>query len=242
MDIKPIVEFHEKSGADITCVYGRGVYPTERAMAQTVLCVDDNNVVYDVLARPAMSGEMNVALNVYVMKRTFLQDLIRESECRSLYSFETDILQHKLHDYKVLGYKYEKYFEIIDSMKTYYKATMDMMNRQICKEVFSLETPIYTKVRDVAPAKYGIDCDVKTSLIADGCIIEGTVENSVLFRGVKVGKGAVVKNSIVMQDAVIEEKAALINAITDKDVTISKNRTITGSPDFPVYISKGGVV
>ena len=242
MDLKPIVEFHEKSGADITCVYGRGVYSTERAMAQTVLCVDENNVVYDVLARPAMSGEMNVALNVYVMKRTFLQDLIRESECRSLYSFETDILQHKLHDFKVLGYKYEKYYEIIDSMKTYYKATMDMMNRQICKEVFSLDTPIYTKVRDVAPAKYGIDCDVKTSLVADGCIIEGTVENSVLFRGVKVGKGAVVKNSIVMQDAVIEEKSALINAITDKDVTISKNRTITGSPDFPVYISKGGVV
>ena len=211
-------------------------------MAQTVLCVDENNVVYDVMARPAISGEMNVALNVYVMRRQFLEDIIRESECRSLYSFETDILQHKLHDFKVYGYKYDKYFELIDSMKTYYKANMDMMNRAVCREVFSLETPIYTKVRDVAPAKYGIDCSVKGSLIADGCIIDGTVENSILFRGVKVGKGATIKNAIVMQGAVIEEKAGVINVITDKEVTVSKNRTITGSADYPVYITKGAVV
>lgn len=242
MDIKPIVEFHEKNNADITCVYGSGVYTTERAMAQTVVNVDDKNVIYDVLARPALSGEMNVLLNVYVMKRTFLEDLIRESECRSLYSFETDILQHKLKDFRILGYKYDRYFEIIDSMKTYYKTTMDMMNRSISKEVFSLETPIYTKVHDVAPAKYGIDCSVKSSLIADGCIIDGVVENSVLFRGVKIGKGAVVKNSIVMAGTVIEEKASFIDAIADKDVTITKNRVITGSADFPVFINKGGVV
>lgn len=242
MDLKPVVDAHEKSGADITCVYGKVVYPSERAMAQTVLCVDENNVVYDVLARPAISGEMNVALNVYVMRRQFLEDIIRESECRSLYSFETDILQHKLHDFKICGYKYEKYFELIDSMKTYYKANMDMMNRAVCREVFSLETPIYTKVRDVAPAKYGIDCSVKGSLIADGCIIDGTVENSILFRGVKVGKGATIKNAIVMQGAVIEEKAGVINVITDKEVTVSKNRTITGSADYPVYITKGAVV
>lgn len=242
MDLKPVVDAHEKSGADITCVYGRGVYPAERAMAQTILCVDEENVVYDVLARPAISGEMNVALNIYVMRRQFLEDIIRESECRSLYSFETDILQHKLHDFKICGYKYEKYYEIIDSMKTYYKANMDMMNRSISREVFSLDTPIYTKVRDVAPAKYGIDCAVKGSLIADGCIIDGTVENSILFRGVKVGKGAVIKNAIVMQGAVIEEKAGVINVITDKEVTVSKNRTITGSADYPVYITKGAVV
>ena len=242
MDMKPIVDFHEKNEADITCVYGKVVYSTERAQLQTILCVDESNMVYDVLSRPAISGEMNVALNIYVMKRKFLEDIIRESECRSLYSFETDILQHKLHDFKIMGYKYEKYFESVDSMKTYFKATMDMKNREISREVFSLERPIYTKVRDVAPAKYGIDCSVKSSLIGDGCSIDGTVENSVLFRGVKIGKGAVVKDSIVMQDTVIEEKASFINAIADKDVTVTKNRTITGSPDFPVYVSKGGVV
>ncbi len=242
MDIKPMVDFHEKSGADITCVYGRGVYSTERAMTMTVFSVDEDNKIYDVLARPAISGEMNVALDVYIMRRKFLEDLIRESECRGLYSFETDILLHKLHDYKIMGYKYDNYFEIIDSMKTYYKANAAMMNREISHEVFNLERPIFTKIRDVAPAKYGIDADVKGSLIADGCIIEGKVENSVLFRGVVVQKGAVVKDSIVMQGSVIEEKASFINVIADKDVTLTKNRVITGSAEYPIFISKGANV
>ncbi len=242
IDLKPIVDFHEKNEADITCVYGTAKLTEDRASLQTVFGVDANNVIFDVMSRPAISGEMNVALNIYVMKRKFLEELIRESECRSLYSFETDILQHRLHDYKILGYKYDKYFEIIDSIKTYYNATMQLMNRSISREVFSLTKPIYTRVRDVAPAKYGIDCAVKSSVIADGCIIEGTVENSVLFRGVKVAKGAVVRNSIVMQDAVIEENASFANAIADKNVTISKGRSITGSQEYPVYISKGATV
>lgn len=242
IDLKPIVDFHEKNEADITCVYGTCKYSEERASMQTVFGVDANNVIYDVMAKPAISGEMNVALNIYVMKRRFAEELIRESECRSLYSFETDILQHKLHDYKILGYKYDKYFEIIDSMKTYYNATMQLMNRSISREVFNLNTPIYTRVRDIAPAKYGIDCSVKSSVIADGCIIEGTVENSVLFRGVKVAKGAVVRNSIVMQNTVVEENASFVNAVADKDVIVSKGRSITGSVDYPVYISRGANV
>lgn len=242
IDLRPIVDFHEKNEADITCVYGKANYSEERAEMQTILYVDATNTVYDVLARPSISGEMNVALNIYVMKRKFLEEIIRDSEPRALYSFETDILQHKLHDFKILGYKYDKYFEIIDSMKTYFKATMDIMNRDISREIFSLDTPIYTRVRDVAPAKYGIDCNVTGSVIADGCIIDGVVENSVLFRGVKVKKGAAVKNAIVMQDCVIDENASFTDAISDKDVTIGKGRSITGSADYPVYISKGAVV
>lgn len=242
IDFRPIIEFHEKKGADITCVYGSGVYEADRTSKFTVLCVDENDVVNDVLSRPSISGEVKPALNIYVTRRDFLENIIRESECRSLYSFETDILQHKLHDFKVYGYKYDGYYEIIDGMKTYYKANQEMMGRDVRRNLFSLDKPIYTKVRDVAPAKYGIDANVKGSLIADGCIIDGTVENSVLFRGVTVGKGAVIKNSIVMQGTVIEEKAAFINGISDKDVTLTKNRTITGSADYPVFITKGASV
>lgn len=242
IDLKPIVDFHEKRGADITCVYGVEKLTEDRAVLQTVFGVDAENVIYDVMSKPAISGEMNVALNIYVMKRKFLQDIVRESECRSLYDFETDILQHKLKEYKILGYKYDKYFEIIDSIKTYYGATMKLMDRAVSRDVFNLKKPIYTRVRDVAPAKYGIDCCVKSSMIADGCIIDGTVENCVLFRGVKIAKGAVVRNSIIMQNTVIEEGATFSNAIADKDVVISEGRSITGSVDYPVYISRGANV
>ena len=242
MDMRPIVNFHEENGADITVVYGKTTLTEDRSIMQTILYVDANNVIYDVLARPAMSGEMNVALNVYVMKRKFLEGLIRDCMARAEYSFETDILVHKLRDYKILGYKYDKYFTFIDSMKTYYKSTMDIMDRDISRELFNLKKPIYTKVEDIAPAKYGTDCEVNKSIIADGCIIEGTVENSVIFKGVKVKKGAVVKNSIVMADCVIEEGASFTDVIVDKNVTITKDRAITGSIDWPVYITKGAVI
>lgn len=242
IDLKPVVDFHEKNEADITCVYGTGKYSEERASLQTVFAVDANNTIYDVMAKPAISGEMNVSLNIFVMKRKFLQEIIRESECRNLYDFEAEILQNKLHDYKIMGYKYDNYFEIIDSIKTYYAATMQLMNRSVSRDVFNLKKPIYTRVRDIAPAKYGIGCSVKSSVIADGCIIEGTVENCVLFRGVKIAKGAVVRNSIIMQNAVVEENASFSNAIADKDVVISKGRSITGSVDYPVYISRGAKV
>ena len=119
---------------------------------------------------------------------------------------------------------------------------MALLNYKSAQELFHDNWPIYTRTNDSCPTQYFNTADVKNSVISNGCQIEGTVENSVLFRGVKVGKGAVIKNSIVMQSSVIAEKAAFINGIADKDVTITKNRTITGSAEYPVFITKGATV
>jgi glucose-1-phosphate adenylyltransferase len=109
-------------------------------------------------------------------------------------------------------------------------------------DLFNRERPIYTKVRDDMPAIYGIGSNVKNSLIADGCIIEGTVENSILFRGVRVEKGAVVKNSIIMQDCEIQANSQLEYTITDKDVVIRENRKLFGYKLYPMVLAKGSVV
>ena len=116
---------------------------------------------------------------------------------------------------------------------------MEIMDRDNRKALFNFDDPIYTKVPDEAPAKYGIDASVKSSLIADGCIIEGTVENSVLFRGVKVGKGAVVKNCILMQDTFVGKNAELEYVICDKDVKISAGRILMGTERHQVIVAKG---
>lgn len=199
IDYRPIIDFHEKNGADITVVYGRGTFTTEQTMTKTVLAVNADNVVYDVLIRPEISGEHNVSLNMFVVSKDFLLNEIRDAESRNLYSFEIDVLQKKLHEIKVLGYKFEKPFAQIDSMDTYFKTNMKLVDKNLRDHLFMSDAPIYTKVRDDAPAKYGIDADVKNSLVADGCVIEGTVENCVLFRGVKIEKGAKVKNCILMR-------------------------------------------
>lgn len=243
IDYKPIVDFHEKNGADITAVYAKNTFTKEQLKTKVVLGVNDAGLVYDVVIRPeTIEGETNVSLNMYVMKRDFLLTIVKECASRNLYSFEVDILQHKLKDLKICGYKYNGYYEQVDSIKSYYSSNMALMDKKKRDLLFDRDNPIYTKVRDDAPAKYGLDARVTNSLIADGCIIEGIVENSVLFRGVKVGKGAIVKNCILMQDTVIGDKAEINYVITDKEVITGSYRTMNGTIDYPIYVAKGASV
>ena len=119
---------------------------------------------------------------------------------------------------------------------------MDLLNKENRKALFSKEKPVFTKVKDDVPAIYGLDSHASNSLIADGCVIEGTVENSVLFRGVHIGKGAVVKNCVLMQNAYISDDVKLNCVIADKNVVIKPNKNLSGDVKFPVFIGKGIVI
>jgi len=242
VDYKKVVDFHEAQGADITVVYGKKLLTPEQTKTRTILKLNDKGEVYDVLIRPEMAGEFDASMNIFVMSKEFLLKVINESMSRNLYSFEVDILQHRLNEFKVCGYRFEGYYSQIDGIQAYYQANMDIMSKEVRKELFNLDDPIYTKVRDEAPAKYGVDATAKNSLIADGCIIEGTVENSVLFRGVKVGKGAVVKNCILMQDTEVGDKCELNYVMADKNVSVGNYRSLCGTVDYPVFINKGSAV
>ncbi len=242
IDYKPVLSAHIESGADITCIAHTGQHNTELIKQSTVLTVDDNNVVKDVLIAPNLSGVCTLSLNMFLMKKNFLIDLVQTAIAQGRYSFERDILQSKLNDIKIVAYEYSGYFKKIYSEKSYFDANMDLLNLENCKELFNPRRSIYTKVRDNPPAKYGLNSHVKNSLIADGCVIEGTVENSVLFRGVNVGKGVTVKNSILMQDTIIGDGSEIKNVITDKNVSVGNDRTLISSDDYPMFIGKGASV
>ena len=242
VDYKKIIDYHEEKGADITVVYGRSVFTPEQTKTRTILKVNEQGDVCDVLIRPDMAGEFDASMNIFVMSKEFLLKIINESMSRNLYSFEIDVLQHRLSELKVCGYRFDGYYSQIDSIQAYYQANMDIMNKEVRTELFNLTDPIYTKVRDDAPAKYGLEASAKNSLIADGCVIEGTVENSVLFRGVKVGKGAVIKNCILMQDAEVGDKCELNYVIADKNVKVGNYRSLCGTVDYPVFVNKNSAV
>ena len=242
VDYKKIVDYHEEKGADITVVYGRSTFTSEQTKTRTILKVNEQGDVCDVLIRPDMAGEFDASMNIFVMSKEFLLKIINESMSRNLYSFEIDVLQHRLSEFKVSGYRFDGYYSQIDSIQAYYQANMDIMNKEVRTELFNLTDPIYTKVRDDAPAKYGLEASAKNSLIADGCVIEGTVENSVLFRGVKVGKGAVIKNCILMQDAEVGDKCELNYVIADKNVKVGNYRSLCGTVDYPVFVNKNSAV
>lgn len=242
IDYSAVVESHIESQADITMVYGKCAITMEQAKTSTVIAVNEENRVYDVLLNPQISGSCDISLNMFVISKEFLKNIVLETTSRGLFSFEKDVLQARVKEYKIMGYRHEGYYSKIDSMISYYKSNMALLDLENCKKLFVEERPIYTKIRDNPPAKYGLEADVKNSLIADGCIVEGTVENSILFRGVKVGKGAVVKNSILMQDTVIGQKCDINYVVTDKKVNIGNYRLLTGSQFYPLFVGKGATI
>lgn len=242
IDYKPIVAAHIESGADITAVAHTGVYSSEDIKTSTVFNVDADKNVTSVLINPDISSTCTTSLNVFVMSMDFLIETVNDAMARGNVSFERNILQEKCRELKIKIYEYDNYFSKLNSPESYFKSNMALLEPENARKLFVPKRSIYTKVSDNAPVKYDLDSKVSNSLIADGCIIEGEVENSVLFRGVKVGKGAKVKNCILMQGTVVGDNAELNYLITDKNVSICENHILTSSPQYPMYVGKGASV
>lgn len=242
IDYKPIVAAHIESGADITAVAHTGVYSSDDIKTSTVFNVDADKNVTSVLINPDFSGTCTTSLNVFVMSMDFLIETVNDAMARGNVSFERNILQEKCRELKIKIYEYDNYFSKLNSPESYFKSNMALLEPENARKLFVPKRSIYTKVSDNAPVKYDLDSKVSNSLIADGCIIEGEVENSVLFRGVKVGKGAKVKNCILMQGTVVGDNAELNYLITDKNVSICENHILTSSPQYPMYVGKGASV
>ena len=242
IDYKPIVAAHIESGADITAVAHTGVYSSDEIKTSTVFNVDADKNVTSVLINPDISGTCTTSLNVFVMSMDFLIETVNDAMARGNVSFERNILQEKCRELKIKIYEYYNYFSKLNGPESYFKSNMALLEPENARKLFVPKRSIYTKVSDNAPVKYDLDSKVSNSLIADGCIIEGEVENSVLFRGVKVGKGAKVKNCILMQGTVVGDNAELNYLITDKNVSICENHILTSSPQYPMYVGKGASV
>ena len=238
MDFSDMLKFHESKDADITMVTHHGVVDKSKDF----LTIDTNEEgrVIDMKRSPhlAENEKVNVYVNIMIINRQFLLNLVEDSIVHGYTSFANDIIMKRIHTLKLYAYEFKGYYAGIDSMAAYYKHNLELLEKDVRDELFG-NRDIYTKVRDSAPSKYGENAIVKNSLISDGCQIEGVVENSILFRGVKVSKGAVVRNSIIMQDNIIGENTTLDCIITDKNVVVSDKKTLGGCPSLPYYIPKG---
>ena len=157
-------------------------------------------------------------------------------------NFERHTLQQNLDKLKIYAYLHNGYSAIIDDIQSYYGENMRMLDSKVRNDLFYRAGKIYTKTKDSVPTIYREKSTVKNSLIADGCDINGTVENSILFRGVVVEEGAVIKNSIVMEHGIIQKDAQLSYTITDKNVVITESRRIAGYDTYPVVIAKNKTV
>ncbi|MCR4661413.1 MAG: glucose-1-phosphate adenylyltransferase subunit GlgD [Clostridia bacterium] len=240
LDYEQILEEHIKSKAKVTMLTHNGVTTTSRRIV--VKRDEQTNKIVDIYETERVEdGTKEISLNSYIIEKNYLMDIVKEKYAHGIVDFETGILFELVKEGSVYSYFVNKYAAIIDDVKTYYTESMNLLEPDIRKELFG-GNPIYTKVKDSVPTKYGDNAVVKNSLLADGCEIYGTVENSILFRKVKVARGAVVKNSIIMENGTIQENAQVSYAITDKDVVVSNDKNISGYVTYPIVIVKGKTV
>lgn len=243
IDLNKVLEFHEENDADITCVYQTLDLNEKNARDRVLYNLDETGRVCAVLTDPrTVEGSCNNSLGIWVLKKDLLVRIIDDAQSTGKQSFERDVLGKNCENWRILGYGFDGYAAQIRSIPGYYAAGMDLLNSDVRAELFPLERPIYTKVHDEAPVRYAEDAKASGSLIANGCRIEGTVENSILGRGVYVAKGAVVRNSLLMQGVTVSEGATVDCAIIDKNSYIAPDRNISGAPTYPIVIEKGSRV
>lgn len=236
-----VMKEHKKSEADVTIVCTKN---PEGGAFDMFLGLSPRHEVEDIRNGDNMGGKCKYkSMGIYIMKRKYLQSLLSDCVTHNLRSFERDAMQHvfKRGD-KVHGYVFDKYSAKIENVKGYFSASMDILDKDIRDQVFLKNRPILTKIYDEAPTYYGEDAEVSDSLIADGSRIEGTVENSIIFRGCTIAKDAIVKDSIVLPNSSIGEGVELSYVVTDKGVTVRENRKMMGSATYPVAIAKNATV
>lgn len=240
-DIDALARYHVNSGADITLMYTKDPSMLRDEFG-AYIAVDDQGRVTDLEVEPTHPTLPNSFMDVLVLKRELLRTLVDKGVAHGYHQLSRDVLLHLVQDggARINGYEYTGPCWWIDSVQSFYRFNMDMLDSRNRNALFS--RPVYTKVRDEMPSRYGSDANVVNSLVADGCVIEGKVENSILARGVRVAPDSHIKNCIVMQDGQIHSGAYIENCILDKQVIIKRNAKLIGPAAYPIVIAKNVVI
>jgi len=239
-----MMRFHIESDADITALYHNigNDHTVDEKYRDVFFELSDDGRVQGIEVNPVLTAHTARSLKSYIVRKDILMYLVDESFSKGEYKFSENLLRNNVDRIKIMAFEHQGYVGMLRSVSSYYKINLDLLDSKIRDELFPARNRIYTKTKDSVPAKYTASANVRQSLVANECVIEGSVEKSVLFRDVRVGKGASVKNSIILPSSIIEENADLDHVILDKNVTVRPNSRLVGSKDFPVVIRKGGIV
>jgi len=237
--LQDVYQAHLASGADITAVCTSSV---DSDADVTFFRLDESGRVKETLFPLRDRTGCHRSLEIYILSKQLLLDLVDECMSHDQVSFRGAVLQAKADTLHIQGYVWDGYAAQIRSLKEYYDRSLELLDPAIRREVFPPQRPIHTKERNDASTYVDPAGTCCNSLVADGCTIEGTVENSILFRGVSIARGAEVKNCILMQDTTVSRDAVLHHIIADKDVVVMDSRTLMGHERYPMVIAKGSKV
>lgn len=238
MDFKKALSYHKSSKNNITIIYKNVDNAHEDFLGTSMLNIKDRNQVSGMGINLGREKEVNISMDMYIMRKKLLIDMLYEAVSNGEYTHIEDCINECINKLKVGSYEYKGYLKCINSTSTYFQANKDLLDVGIANELFYADRKIFTKEKNEPPTLYTETSNVKNSFVATGCVIEGEVKDSIIFRKVHVKKGAIIKNSIIMQGGTVEEHVNLDNVILDKNTFISKGKELKGDIKLPLVVEK----
>jgi glucose-1-phosphate adenylyltransferase len=238
VDIQDAYEQHLNSRADVTLIYKKHDQLEPEHAKCVKLDVDSSGKVKDIHQE---HNNPNVYMEMFIIEKSLFLDMVNICIAHGGDHFFHDVIQQGRGGLNVFAYEYKGYHAVINSVQSYYKNSMDLLKQEHHLRLFGKQ-PVQTKIKYEAPTQYLMNANVSNSLIANGCVIDGNVQNSIIFRGVRIESGASVVNSIVMQKSVIGHDSLIENVILDKDVIISSHRQLMGAPQQSFVVAKSSVI
>ncbi len=231
LDYNKVLEDHIAKKADITVVYKEMSSDEDDLTRFGILKVDEDGRVTDFEEKPLVAKENLVSTGIYVIRRRQLIELIEKAHSEHRNDLVQDILVRYRGQKRIFGYKLESYWRNISTLESYFKVNKDFLNKEVRDYFFKEYPSIYSKIADLPPAKFNPGANVKNSLVSSGCIVNGDVEDSVLFKKVYVGNNCVIRNSIILNDVYIGDNTVIENCIVESRDTIRANASYVGSED-----------
>ena len=243
VDLTDVLNSHVASGKDVTVVTKAGIANGEKQL-DLALKLDDNGEITDMVVNYVADKDYVASMDIFVAKKSWLMKQVKEMIARDKFHMDRDLVmggwQHGV--VSVNAYQFDGIAMFNESVEEYFYNSLALIKKDVRNDIFNGSHPVYTKVRDRVPTYYGEGCEIENCLIADGCMLDGEVENSVLFRQVTVGKGAEVEDCIIMNDTVIGEGAELKYVILDKNVTVTPGAKLIGTKKNPIIVKRGETV
>jgi len=237
MDYNKVLEYHIEKKADITVVC-KDMAKEEDITRFGVLKMNEEGRISEFEEKPMVSHSNTISAGIYVIRRRLLIEMVERCAKEDRYDFVKDILIRYKDMKRIYGYKLKEYWNNIATVESYYKTNMDFLKREVRDYFFRQHPDIYSKVEDLPPAKYNPGAKVKNSLISSGCIVNGQVENSVLFKTVFVGENCVIKNSIILNDVYLGDNTHIENCVVESRDTIQAGARYVGEDEIKIVIEK----
>ena len=243
MDLTKVLAAHVESGRDITIVTKAGI-ANGRKQLDLAVKIDDRGEIVDMAVDYVASEDYLASMDVFVLSKKWLMEQIKEHVAHNLFHMDRDLVLGlwQKNAVSLNVYQFEGVALFNESVEEYFRHSLALIDKEVRHDLFSANHPVFTKVRDRVPSYYGEGCEIENCIVADGCMLEGEAENSVLFRNVTICKDAEVENCIIMNDTVVGEGSELKYVILDKDVTVRPGSKLIGTPKNPIIIKRGDIV